>query len=63
MIYRKIFGIFDLPAEILSDRESYFANKIIQNLCKIVKLTYKFSIPYEVYMFFFAFDSASDCSI
>ena len=43
VIYREICP----PAEILSDRGSHFANKTIQNLCKIVNVIHKFSIPYH----------------
>ena len=46
VIYREIFCTFGPPAEILSDRGSHFANKTIQNLCKIVKVIHKFSTPY-----------------
>jgi len=45
VIYREIFCTFGPPAEILSDRGSHFANKTIQNLCKIVKVIHKFSTP------------------
>ena len=47
VIYREIFCTFGPPAEILSDRGSHFANKTIQNLCKIVEVIHKFSTPYH----------------
>ena len=46
VIYREIFCIFGPSAEILSDRGSHFANKTSENLCKIVKVIYKFSTSY-----------------
>ena len=42
VIYREIFCTFDLPAEILSNREFHFANKTIQNLGNIVKVIHNF---------------------
>ena len=47
VIYKEIFCTFGPPAEILSDRGPHFANKTIQNLCKIVKVIHKFSTPYH----------------
>ena len=47
VIYRKVFYRFGSPAEILSDRKYHFAKKTIQNLCKIVKVIYKFSTHYH----------------
>jgi len=47
VIYREIFCTFGPPAKILSDRGSHFANKTIQNLCKIVDVIHKSSTLYH----------------
>lgn len=47
IINREIFCTFDPPLEILSNRGPHFANKTIENLCKIIKPIYEFSTPYH----------------
>ena len=47
ILYNEIFCLFGPPNEILTDRGTHFANSVISNLCELVNVRHKFSIPYH----------------
>ncbi len=47
-IYKKIISRHRCPRKILTDRRTYFNNKIINELMKKFNIKYNFSIPYHL---------------
>jgi len=47
ILYREVFCNFGPPSEILTDRGTHFANKLIADLCRVVNVRHKFSTPYH----------------